>query len=97
MSLTNRKRKYIEEKMTASLKSKQTSIATVRYHLLPVASLLTPLILHYPLPLTGLYKQEMEILWRKDDGNIKKQTDIDRHCPEPSLNSSQPPNPSRFP
>jgi hypothetical protein len=37
--------------MTAILKSKQTSIATVRYHLLPVASLLTPLIFHYPLPL----------------------------------------------
>jgi hypothetical protein len=37
--------------MTATLKRKQTSIATVRYHLLPVASLLTPLIFHYPLPL----------------------------------------------
>jgi hypothetical protein len=48
---TNRKRKYFEEKMTATLKNKQTSIATVRYHLLPVASLLTPLIFHYPLPL----------------------------------------------
>jgi hypothetical protein len=43
--------KYAEEKMTATLKSKQTSIATVRYHLLPVASLLIPLIFHYPLPL----------------------------------------------
>ncbi len=42
---------YVEEKMTAKLKHKQTSIATVRYHLLPVASLLTPLIFHYPLPL----------------------------------------------
>jgi hypothetical protein len=40
--------------MTATLKSKQTSIATVRYHLLPVASLLTPLIFHYPLPLIKL-------------------------------------------
>ncbi len=47
--------------------------------------------------LTGLYKQETEILWRKDDGNIKKQTDIDRHGPEPSLNSSQPPDPPHFP
>ncbi len=46
--------------------------------------------------LTGLYKQEMEILWKKDDGNIKKQTDIDRHSPEPSLNSSQPPDPPHF-
>jgi hypothetical protein len=52
MSFTNRKQKYIEEKMTATLKSKQTSIAIVRYHLLPVASLLTPLIFHCPLPLT---------------------------------------------
>jgi hypothetical protein len=51
MSLTNRKRKCVEEKMTAKLKHKQTSIATVWYHLLPVASLLTPLIFHYPLPL----------------------------------------------
>ncbi len=42
--------------MTATLKSKQTSIPTVRYHLLPVASLLTPLIFHYPLPL-------METCW----------------------------------
>ncbi len=46
--------------------------------------------------LTELYKQEMEILRRKDDGNIKKQTNINRHGPEPSLNSSQPPNPSHF-
>jgi hypothetical protein len=44
--------------MTATLKSKQTSIATVRYHLLPVASLLTPLILHYPLPLREKGSQE---------------------------------------
>ena len=46
--------------------------------------------------LTGLYKQETEILWSKDDGNINKQTDIDRHGPEPSLNSSQPPVPPPF-
>ncbi len=51
LGFTNRKRKYFEEKTTATLKSKQTSIATVRYHLLPVASLLTPLIFHHPLPL----------------------------------------------
>jgi hypothetical protein len=51
LGFTNRKRKYFEEKTTATLKSKQTSIATVRYHLLPVASLLTPLIFHYPLTL----------------------------------------------
>jgi hypothetical protein len=52
LDFTNRKRKYFEEKTTATLKSKQTSIATVRYHLLPVASLLTPLIFHYPLLLS---------------------------------------------
>ncbi len=44
------KRKYVLEKMTATLKSKQTSITLVRYQLLPVFSLLTPLIFHYPLP-----------------------------------------------
>jgi hypothetical protein len=33
LGFTNRKRKYFEEKMTAALKSKQTSIATVRNHL----------------------------------------------------------------
>jgi hypothetical protein len=32
--------------------------------------------------LTWLYKQETEILRRKDDGNIKKQIDIDRHGPK---------------
>ncbi len=33
LSFTNRKRKYFEEKTTALLKSKETSIATVRNHL----------------------------------------------------------------
>jgi hypothetical protein len=51
--LRDHPRKYVEEKMMATLNSKQTSIATVRYHLLPVASLLTPLIFHYPLPLNS--------------------------------------------
>jgi hypothetical protein len=48
--------------------------------------------------LTGLYKQETEILGSKDHGNINKQTDIDRHGQdqEPSLNSSQPPVPPPF-
>ncbi len=46
--------------------------------------------------LTGHYKTETEIRWRKDDNRIKKQTDIDRHGPKPSLNSSQPPNPPPF-
>jgi hypothetical protein len=35
----------------ATLKSKQTSIATVRKHLRTVASLPTSLTFHYPLPL----------------------------------------------
>ena len=46
--------------------------------------------------LTGLYKQETEMLGSKDDGSINKQTDIDRHGPEPSLNSSHTPDPSHF-
>ncbi len=37
--------------MTAALKSKQTSIATVRNHLRTLASFLTPLIYHWSLPL----------------------------------------------
>jgi hypothetical protein len=39
---------------------------------------------------------ETEIRWRKDDNKIKNQTDIDRHGPKPSSNSSQPPNPPPF-
>ncbi len=54
LSLTNRKRKYFEEKMTATLKIKQTSIATVRNHILTVACFLTPLPFHYPLPLVQI-------------------------------------------
>ncbi len=42
---------YTEKKTTATLKSEQTSIATVRNHLR--ASLPTPLIFHYLLPLTS--------------------------------------------
>jgi hypothetical protein len=45
--------------MTATLKSKQTSITTVRYHLLPVAILLTPLIFHYPLPLMSTFNSPL--------------------------------------
>ncbi len=51
LRFTNRKRKYLEEKSTATLKSKQTSIATVRNHLRTLASFLTPLIFHWSLPL----------------------------------------------
>jgi hypothetical protein len=50
--ITNRKRKYIEEKATAALINKQTSIATVRKHLLTVVRLLTPLVFCYLLPLS---------------------------------------------
>jgi hypothetical protein len=52
LGFTNRKRKYFEEKTTATLKSKQTSIATVRNHLQTLASSPTPLIFHWSLPLT---------------------------------------------
>ncbi len=38
----------------------------------------------------------MDIRWRKEDKKVKKQTDIDRHGPKPSSNSSQPPNPPPF-
>jgi hypothetical protein len=39
---------------------------------------------------------ETEIRWKNDDNKIKKQTDIDRHGPKPSSNSSHPPNPPPF-
>jgi hypothetical protein len=45
---SNRKWKYFEEKTTTTLKSKQTSIATVRKHLRIVASLPTPLPFSLP-------------------------------------------------
>jgi hypothetical protein len=45
LAFTNRKRKYFEEKTTITLKSKQTSIATIRNHLTdpPHFSLVTTL------------------------------------------------------
>jgi hypothetical protein len=46
--------------------------------------------------LTELYKQETEIRCRKDDGNIKKLTDIDRHGPVPYSNNSLLPDPPPF-
>ncbi len=52
LSVTNRKRKYFEEKMTATLKSKQTLIAKVQNHLRILASFPTSLIFHWSLPLT---------------------------------------------
>jgi hypothetical protein len=39
---TKRKREYIEEKTTATLKSKQTSIATIQNHLRTLANLPLP-------------------------------------------------------
>ncbi len=51
LRFTNRKRKYFEEKTTATLKSKQTSIATVRNHLRTLASFPTTLIFLWSLPL----------------------------------------------
>ena len=51
LSFTNRKRKYVGGKTTGSLKIKQTSITTVRYNILTVARLPTPLVFRYPLPL----------------------------------------------
>ena len=47
---------------------------------------------HAKCLLTGPYKRETEI----HDNKIKKQTDIDRHGPKPSSNSSQPPDPPDF-
>jgi hypothetical protein len=44
----------------------------------------------------GLYKQETEKHRRKDDANIKKQTDIDRHGLKPSSNTSQLIDPPHF-
>jgi hypothetical protein len=46
--------------------------------------------------LTGLYETETELRGRRYDDNIKKQTNIDRHGPKPSSNSSQPPDPLNF-
>jgi hypothetical protein len=51
LSFTNRNWKYFEEKATAILKIKLTSIAMVRNHILTVACFPTPLSFHYPLPL----------------------------------------------
>jgi hypothetical protein len=65
LSCTNRKRKYFEEKITATLKSKQTLIATVRYHLLPVAIILTPLIFNYPLPLKRPSRKNLNVKYKK--------------------------------
>ncbi len=59
LSFTNRKWKYFEEQTTATLKIKQTSIATVGNHILTVVCFLTPLFFHYPLPLISLYMRKI--------------------------------------
>jgi hypothetical protein len=50
LGFKNRKLKYIGEWTGATLKNKQTSMATVRKHLLTIVSLPSPLIFLYPLP-----------------------------------------------
>ena len=72
LGFTNRKRKYHEEKTTATLKSKQTSIAPVRRHLLSVVSLPTPLIFLYPLPLKGLSHKDPHSFPRPRNWSHKK-------------------------
>jgi hypothetical protein len=80
LSISNRRRKYFEEKTTATLKFKQSSIATVLNHLLTVGRFPTPLIFRYPLPLRvlssemdppeirfkGLYKRERRAGFKKN-------------------------------
>ena len=46
--------------------------------------------------LIELYKQETEIRCKKDDGPIKKLTDIDHHGPVPYSISGQTPDPPHF-
>jgi hypothetical protein len=55
LGFTNKKRKYFEEKKTATLKSKQTLIATIRNHLRTLASFPNPLIFHWSLPSKGRF------------------------------------------
>jgi hypothetical protein len=54
LSLINRKQKYVAEKTTGPLKSKQATITTVLCPILSVDRLPTPLIFRYPLPLKGM-------------------------------------------
>jgi hypothetical protein len=61
LAFTNRKRKYFEETMTATLKIKLTSITTVQNHILTVACFPTPLIFHYRLPFNDFGKKSEEL------------------------------------
>ncbi len=60
----NRKRKNVAEKTTGPLKSKQTSITTVRYPIQSVDRLPTPLIFRYPLPISTLVDFKVKLLYR---------------------------------
>jgi hypothetical protein len=51
LGFTNRKRKFVEDKTMVRLKSKQTSIATVRNHLRTLDSFPILLLFHWSLPL----------------------------------------------
>jgi hypothetical protein len=59
LSFSHRKWKYVAENTTGPSKRKQTSITTVRYPILSVARLPTPLIFRYPLPLTSDFVKEI--------------------------------------
>ncbi len=72
--------------------SVRPTFTSVRPTFTSVNSSVRPAYFHTNRFLTGLYKTETEIRSRKDDNEIKMQTDIDRHGPKPSSNSSQPPN-----
>jgi hypothetical protein len=56
LGFTDRKWKYFEEKMMATLKSKQTLIATDRNHLRTLGSFPTPLLFHWSLPLSDYFQ-----------------------------------------
>ncbi len=55
----NRKRKYSEEKITAKLKFKQSSIATVRNHLLTIYQILDPSYFSLPTTLKHQYRRHL--------------------------------------
>jgi hypothetical protein len=65
LGFTNRKRKYHEEKTTATLKNKQTSTAAVRRHLLTIVSLPDPP--HFSLPTT--FKLSKKCLGSRIEGS----------------------------
>jgi hypothetical protein len=62
LGFSNRKRKNFEEKTTATLKSKQTSIATVQNHLGTLASFPTSLIFHWSLPVPLIPEEDVAVV-----------------------------------